>query len=136
MPMPAEEVFPQLLDALRQRGGAVLTAPPGSGKSTRVPLFLMQNFGGTILMLEPRRVAARAAARYMAGLLNEHAGETVGYRMKNDSCVSASTRIEVITEGVLTRRLLNDPALSGVSCVIFDEFHERSIHADTALAFC
>ena len=136
MNMPVESSFPELLAALQSHGRALLTAPPGSGKTTRVPLFLMERMEGTILMLEPRRLAARSAARYMAASLGEQPGQRVGYRVRLESRVSRETRVEIITEGILTRRLIADPELSGVSCVIFDEFHERSLQADTGLALC
>jgi ATP-dependent helicase HrpB len=125
--------------ALRSHRDAVLQAPPGAGKSTIVPLALLEESwlaGRRILMLEPRRLAARAVAQRMAQTLGERVGETVGYRMRMDSRVGRSTRIEVITEGVLTRMLQSDPALEGVGCVIFDEFHERSLIADLGLALC
>ena len=114
----------------------MLVAPPGSGKTTRVPLMLMEHEKGVILMLEPRRLAARSAARHMASLLGERVGGRVGYRVRLESRVSDATRVEIITEGILTRRLVADPELTGVSCVIFDEFHERSLQADTGLALC
>ena len=136
MNMPVESSFPALLDALRNHNRALLVAPPGSGKTTRVPLMLMEPMQGSILMLEPRRLAARSAARYMAASLGESAGRRIGYRVRLESRVSRETRVEIITEGILTRRLVSDPELSGVSCVIFDEFHERSLQADTALALC
>ena len=136
MNMPVESSFPALLEALTSHSRALLTAPPGSGKTTRVPLFLMEHLEGTILMLEPRRLAARSAARYMAAQLGESAGQRVGYRVRLESRVSRETRVEIITEGILTRRLIADPELTGVSCVIFDEFHERSLQADTGLALC
>ena len=136
MNMPVESALPGLLEALNTHGRALLTAPPGSGKTTRVPLFLMEHMEGTILMLEPRRIAARSSARYMASLLGEETGAHVGYRVRLESRVGRSTRVEVITEGILTRRLTADPELSGASCVIFDEFHERSLQADTGLALC
>lgn len=137
--LPIEPVLPALREALRSHGSAVLVAPPGAGKTTRVPLALLDEpwLGGRrILMLEPRRLAARAAARYMAASLGEPVGETVGYRVRLDTRVGPRTRAEVITEGVLTRLLQADPALEGVGLVIFDEFHERSLHADLGLAFC
>ncbi|BFT71791.1 ATP-dependent helicase HrpB [Paenibacillus sp. P36] len=135
--LPIESVLPQLKEALRTHACAVLVAQPGAGKTTQVPLALLQEtwlHNQKILMLEPRRLAARAAARYMSRLLGEAVGQTVGYRVKNDTCVGPNTRIEVITEGVLTRMLQTDPALEGVGIVIFDEFHERSLHADLGLA--
>ncbi len=136
MKMPVESSFPALRDALVPGSRVLLTAPPGSGKTTRVPLFLMEHMEGSILMLEPRRLAARSAARYMAAQLGEETGRRVGYRVRLESRVSRDTRVEIITEGILTRRLISDPELSGVSCVIFDEFHERSLQADTGLALC
>ncbi|HEX2093709.1 MAG TPA: ATP-dependent helicase HrpB [Longimicrobiaceae bacterium] len=135
--LPIEEVLPALRDALRRRTTAVLQAPPGAGKTTRVPLALLYEpwlAGGRIVMLEPRRLAARAAARRMAATLGEGVGDTVGYRVRMDTRVGPRTRIEVVTEGVLTRLLQSDPALEGVGLVIFDEFHERSLHADLGLA--
>jgi ATP-dependent helicase HrpB len=116
---------------------ALLQAPPGAGKTTRVPLALLNESwlaGGKIIMLEPRRLAARAAAARMAQSLNEPIGGTVGYRVRLDTRVGAGTRIEVVTEGVLTRMLQSDPTLDGVGLVIFDEFHERSLNADLGLA--
>lgn len=135
--LPIEAVLPELQDALSDRGMAVLQAPPGAGKTTRVPLFLLETaqIKGRILMLEPRRLAARAAAERMAETLGEPVGQTIGYRMRGDSKTSATTRIEVITEGILMRVIQNDPELAGVGCIIFDEFHERSLQADTGLAF-
>src|SRR5690606_18930152 len=116
---------------------AVLVAPPGAGKTTRVPLALLDapwRGDGRIVMLEPRRLAARAAARRMAQTLGEEVGGTVGYRVRLESKVSARTRIEVVTEGVFTRMILADPELEGVAAVLFDEFHERSLDADLGLA--
>lgn len=136
---PVDAILPELKRALTEHGVAVLCAPPGSGKTTRIPLALLSEPAicpGTILTLEPRRVAARAAAAFMARSLGEETGRTVGYRVRLDSRVSSVTRVEMLTEGVLTRRLLRDPELSGVSCVIFDEFHERSLQADLGLALC
>ena len=137
--MSIDAVLPGLRAALRQHRAAVLVAPPGSGKTTRVPLALLDEpwlAGSTILMLEPRRVAARAAASFMAELRGEQVGRTVGYRMRGDTKVSAATRIEVVTERLLTRRLQSDPSLDGVGLVIFDEVHERSIDTDLGLALC
>ncbi len=134
--LPIHDVLAELCSALQCSNSAVLAAPPGSGKTTIVPLELLKQswFEGDILMLEPRRLAARAAAARMADLLGERVGARVGYRVRFDSCVSSKNRIEVVTEGILTRRLQRDPELDGVGLVIFDEFHERSIHADLALA--
>ncbi|MDQ0915271.1 ATP-dependent helicase HrpB [Paenibacillus sp. V4I5] len=135
--LPIESILPQLKDVLRTNPCAILVAQPGAGKTTQVPLAILQESwlqNQKILMLEPRRLAARAAARYMSKLRGEEVGQTIGYRVKNDSRVGPNTRIEVITEGVLTRMLQTDPALEGVGAVIFDEFHERSLHADLGLA--
>ncbi|MGH8393902.1 MAG: ATP-dependent helicase HrpB, partial [Pseudomonas sp.] len=135
--LPIDDVLPALRDALATRHEAVLEAPPGAGKTTRVPLALLNEpwlAGQTVLMLEPRRLAARAAAERLASELGEKVGETVGYRIRLDSKVGPNTRIEVVTEGILTRRLQDDPALDGVGLLIFDEFHERSLDADLALA--
>lgn len=137
--LPIDVLLPDLRQALASRHEAVLEAPPGAGKTTRVPLALLDEpwLGGQrILMLEPRRLAARAAAERLASELGEPVGETVGYRIRLDSKVGPRTRIEVVTEGILTRRLQDDPALEGVGLVIFDEFHERSLDADLALALC
>ncbi|MGF6226516.1 ATP-dependent helicase HrpB [Inquilinus ginsengisoli] len=136
-PLPIDTALPPLRAALAQRGRAVLQAPPGAGKTTRVPLALLDEpwlSGGRIIMLEPRRIAARAAAGHMASLLGERVGETVGYRIRMDRRIGPDTRIEVVTEGILTRMLQDDPALEGVGAVIFDEFHERSLNADLGLA--
>ncbi|HEX9055697.1 MAG TPA: ATP-dependent helicase HrpB [Gemmatimonadales bacterium] len=135
-PLPIDPVLPGLREALF-RGPAVLLAPPGSGKTTRVPLALLGEpwlRGGRIVMLEPRRLAARAAAGWMAHLREEAVGGTVGYRIRRDTRVGPATRIEVVTEGVLARLLSADPGLEGVGLVIFDEFHERSLHGDLGLA--
>jgi len=136
--LPIDDILPDLMDALRCDGRAVLQAPPGAGKTTRVPLAMLQAglTDGRILMLEPRRLAARAAADRMAATLGERTGQTVGYRIRGDSAVSRETRIEVVTEGILTRMLQDDPELPGVGAVIFDEFHERSLNADLGLALC
>ncbi|EMS80308.1 ATP-dependent RNA helicase HrpB [Desulfotignum phosphitoxidans DSM 13687] len=137
--LPVTQVLPKLSAALAHPGRAVLQAPPGSGKTTRVPLALVDApwlAGRKILMLEPRRLAARACARFMAGLCGESVGETVGYRIRMETQVGPHTRIEVVTEAILTRMIQNDPALEKVGLVIFDEFHERHIHSDLGLALC
>ena len=134
--LPIDDVLPALSAALAQSPCAVLVAPPGAGKTTRVPLALLDADWqtGKILMLEPRRLAARAAALRMAESIGERLGQTIGLRVRMETTVSAATRIEIVTEGVFTRMILDDPALTGVSAVIFDEFHERSLDADLGLA--
>ncbi len=134
--LPIDDVLPALITALRDQGRAVLQAPPGAGKTTRVPLAMLDAglCDGRILMLEPRRLAARAAAERMAQTLGENVGATVGYRIRGEAKTSKSTRIEVVTEGILTRMLQSDPSLAGIGAVIFDEFHERSLNADLGLA--
>jgi ATP-dependent helicase HrpB len=136
-PLPIDDALPELTGALRARSAAVLVAPPGAGKTTRVPLVLAQEpwaEGKKLLVLEPRRLAARAAAARMAATLGEAVGATVGYRVRFGSKVSRATRIEVVTEGIFTRMVLDDPSLAGVAAVLFDEFHERSLDADLGLA--
>jgi ATP-dependent helicase HrpB len=136
--LPIRHVLPELKEALAA-GSAVLAAAPGSGKTTIVPLALLVEpwlEGKRILILEPRRLATRAAAARMASLLGERVGQTVGYQIRFDRQISGDTRIEVLTEGILTRRIQNDADLHGVGLIIFDEFHERSVHADLALALC
>ena len=134
--LPAWSIADAVSRTLREQQAVVITAPPGAGKSTLLPLTLMLDapVEGKILMLEPRRLAARQIAERMAELLGEPVGKTVGYRIRFDTCVSKDTKIEVLTEGILTRMLENDPTLDGVGIVIFDEFHERSLHSDLALA--
>ena len=137
--LPIYQCLSQLFEALNYRDEAVLQAPPGAGKTTVVPLALLDQpwlQKQKIIILEPRRIAAKAAAERMATSLGESVGETVGYRIRMDTCVSQYTRIEVITEGILTRILQEDPSLEGVGLVIFDEFHERSLDADLGLALC
>jgi ATP-dependent helicase HrpB len=137
--LPVTSILPRLSAALTDHSGAVLVAPTGSGKTTRVPLALLSApwlQGQGILLLEPRRLAATNVARYMAGLLGEDAGGTVGYAIRYERCASRRTRLEVVTEGILTRRLQADPELAGIGLVILDEFHERSLNADLALALC
>ncbi|WP_343553243.1 ATP-dependent helicase HrpB [Pantoea sp.] len=134
--LPVSEVLPELLTALAQSPQVLLAAPTGAGKSTWLPLQLLQHaqLSGRIIMLEPRRLAARNVAQRLAEQLGEQPGDTVGYRMRGENCCGANTRLEVVTEGILTRMLQRDPMLEGVSLVILDEFHERSLQADLALA--
>jgi ATP-dependent helicase HrpB len=137
--LPVSAAMPELLAVLHRQSNAVLVAPPGAGKTTMVPLALRHAAPmkqGRILMLEPRRLAARAAASRMASLIDEPVGRSVGFRTRLESAVSAATRIEVVTTGLLVRRLLGDPGLDGVSTIILDEIHERSLEADLALALC
>jgi ATP-dependent helicase HrpB len=136
-PLPIDDALPRLTAALAANNCAVLVAPPGAGKTTRVPLVLLDEpwaKNSKILVLEPRRLAARAAASRMASTLREQVGDTVGLRVRFGSKISKRTRIEVITEGVFTRLILDDPSLDGVAAVLFDEFHERSLDADLGLA--
>ncbi|WPY94542.1 ATP-dependent helicase HrpB [Limimaricola variabilis] len=132
--LPIDDALPELLAALERDGQAVLMAPPGAGKTTRVPLAMLDRVPGRIVMLEPRRLAARAAATRMAATLGERVGDTVGFRIRGEAKVSKATRIEVVTEGILTRMIQSDPELPGVGAVIFDEIHERSLNADLGLA--
>lgn len=134
--LPAAAIAPKVNESLLSNPNLVITAPPGAGKSTLLPLTIHEAFGheGKVLMLEPRRLAARQIAERMAEMSGEAVGQTVGYRVRHEAKVSRQTRIEVITEGILTRMLVDDPTLDGVAVVIFDEFHERSIHSDVALA--
>jgi len=137
--LPIHEVLGDLKKTLKGASCAVLVAPPGAGKTTVVPLALLEASwlaGRRILLLAPRRLAARTAARYMAATLGQKTGQTVGYRMRMESRIGPQTRVEVVTEGVLTRMLQSDPALTGVGLVIFDEFHERNLDADLGLALC
>jgi len=137
LPLPIDAALPELTAAVRANNAAVLVAPPGAGKTTRVPLVLADEPWGEqrrILVLEPRRLAARAAAERMAKMLGERVGDTVGLRVRFGSKVSRRTRIEIVTEGVFTRLVLDDPMLEGVAAVLFDEFHERSLDADLGLA--
>lgn len=136
MRLPAAEIAHSVNESLAANSQLVITAPPGAGKSTLLPLTILnaQPDGGRVIMLEPRRLAARQIAERMAHLIGEEVGNTVGYTIRFESRTSAATRIEVVTEGILTRRLISDPTLEGISTIIFDEFHERSINADVALA--
>ena len=141
--LPVADALPAVATALSDLGRAILVAPPGAGKTTLAPLMLL-GLAGTepewlagrrIVMLEPRRLATRAAAQRMASLLGEDVGGTVGYQTRDERRIGAGTRIEVVTEGVLTRRLQHDPTLDGVGLVIFDEVHERNLPTDVGLAF-
>src|SRR6185312_14755419 len=137
--LPIEDILPSVCRALEAGPNALLTAPPGAGKTTRVPLALLNASwlsDRKLLLLEPRRLAARAAAHRMAEVLQEHVGETVGYRMRLETKIGPTTKIEVVTEGVLTRLLQQDPSLEAYGIVLFDEFHERSLQADMGLALC
>jgi len=136
--LPAYQISALVNEKLREHNSLVITAPPGAGKSTLLPLTILEGLTneGRIIMLEPRRLAARQVAERMAELLGEKVGETVGYRIRFEKCISEKTRIEVITEGILTRMLIDDPTLEDVSVVIFDEFHERNIHSDVSLTLC
>ncbi len=137
--LPIEDVLPEITEAVCRKPVTILTAPPGSGKTTVVPLELLKEewlHQQKILMLEPRRLAARLAAHYMAGKVHENVGQSVGYQVRFDKKIGKDTRLEVLTEGILTRRLQQDPELTGVRLVIFDEFHERSLESDLALALC
>lgn len=137
--LPIQEVIPELIQNIQNHNKVLLSAPPGAGKSSLVPLVLLdlpQLNHQKIILLEPRRLAAKTLAQRMAHILGEEVGETVGYRIRFESKISKNTKIEVVTEGILMRMLQNDNALEGVGLVIFDEFHERNIHADVALTFC
>ncbi|MFC4655168.1 ATP-dependent helicase HrpB [Rheinheimera marina] len=139
MTLPVADICPALLDHLERHNKVLLSAPPGAGKSTYLPLFLLQQphwHDKTILMLEPRRLAAKSIASYLAARLNETPGQTVGYQIRHEQKVSGQTRLLIVTEGVLLRKIQSDPELSGIDLVIFDEFHERSLQADLALALC
>ncbi|MBR0501049.1 MAG: ATP-dependent helicase HrpB [Bacteroidales bacterium] len=135
--LPALEIVPEVNRSIRENAAVVITAPPGAGKSTLLPLAILESLpSGKTIMLEPRRIAARQIASRMASLLGEEVGDSVGYRIRFEKRVSRKSRVEVVTEGILTRMLVEDPSLEGVAAVIFDEFHERSLQTDLALALC
>ena len=128
--LPVADIFPQLLSLLQQHNKVILSAPPGAGKSTYLPLYLLQHpdfAGKKLLMLEPRRLAAKSIAAYLAAQLGEAVGETVGYQIRQEQKHSSKTRLLIVTEGVLTRKLQQDPELTAVDLLLFDEFHERNI---------
>ncbi|MGF1804104.1 ATP-dependent helicase HrpB, partial [Aliivibrio sifiae] len=135
--LPIERVIPSLIEGLRHHSQIILKASTGAGKSTHLPLMLLKEnvIEGKVIMLEPRRLAARNIANYLASQLGESVGEQVGFRVRGETKVSSKTRLEIVTEGVMTRMIQADPELSGVGLLIFDEYHERSLHADTSLAF-
>lgn len=134
--LPSLEIAGKVNEALASAGRVVVTAPPGAGKSTLLPVTIFERFGaeGRILMLEPRRIAARSIAERMAWIMGEEAGRTVGYRIRKESRISSRTKIEVVTERILTRMIVDDPTLEGIGCIIFDEFHERNLNSDVGLA--
>jgi ATP-dependent helicase HrpB len=137
--LPITDIIPAVRQHLNRDNTLIVNAPPGAGKSTLLPLAVLDEpwlKGKKILMLEPRRLAAKTIAARMADLLGENLGQSIGYRIRFENRVSEATRIEVLTEGILTRMIHSDNALEGVGLVIFDEFHERSIHADVAMALC
>ena len=135
--LPIHQVLPEVIEKLKSHTRLVLQAPPGAGKTTALPLALLDEpwlEGKTILMLEPRRLAVRSSATRMAEMLGEKLGETIGYQVKMDSVQSKNTKILIVTEGILTRKLQHDPSLEDIALIIFDEYHERSLHADLSLA--
>jgi ATP-dependent helicase HrpB len=133
-PLPVDAILPEIIDSLKRSPNLVIEAPPGAGKTTRVPPALLKSVPGEVVVLEPRRIAARLSARRVAWEMDEPVGQTVGYQVRFEEAISARTRVRFVTEGVLTRRLISDPALKGVSAVILDEFHERHLESDLALA--
>src|SRR6266404_4437801 len=134
MKLPVDALVPQIVETIRAHKHLVIEAPPGAGKTTRVPPALLSLGLGEVLVLEPRRLAARMAARRVASELGERVGETVGYQVRFEDVTGPRTRLRFLTEGVLTRRLLSDPRLRGVGIVVLDEFHERHLDTDLALA--
>jgi ATP-dependent helicase HrpB len=133
-PLPVDAILPEIIDSLKRFPNLVIEAPPGAGKTTRVPPALLKSIEGEVVVLEPRRIAARLSARRVAWEMDEPVGQTVGYQVRFEEAISARTRVRFVTEGVLTRRLISDPALKGVSAVVLDEFHERHLESDLALA--
>src|SRR4051812_10933311 len=133
-PLPIDEVLPEILGRLRSKPNLVIEAPPGAGKTTRVPGGLVSEVPGDVLVLEPRRIAARMAAARVSAERGEPLGQTVGYQIRFEEVASRATRLRFVTEGILTRRLLSDPELKRVSAVVLDEFHERHLETDLAIA--
>ena len=129
-----DTILPEIIDSLKRCPNLVIEAPPGAGKTTRVPPALLEIVSGEVVVLEPRRIAARMAARRVAWEMGEQVGQTVGYQVRFEEAVGPQTRLRFVTEGVLTRRLLSDPGLKGVAAVVLDEFHERHLESDLALA--
>ncbi|HZX66822.1 MAG TPA: DEAD/DEAH box helicase, partial [Myxococcales bacterium] len=132
--LPIDQALPGIVDALREGSAVVIEAPPGAGKTTRVPPALLDLVPGEVLVLEPRRIAARAAARRVAAERGEKLGESVGYQVRFEDVSGPRTKVRFLTEAILTRRLLRDPSLAGVGAVVLDEFHERHLHGDLALS--
>ena len=132
--LPVDAILPEMIESLRQTPNLVIEAPPGAGKTTRVPPAVLDVVQGNVIVLEPRRIAARLSARRVAWELGEEAGETVGYQVRFEEKTGPRTRLRFVTEGILTRRLMSDPTLKGVDAVILDEFHERHLDSDLALA--
>ena len=132
--LPVDAILPDILDSLKHSPNLVIEAPPGAGKTTRVPPALLDMVGGHIVVLEPRRIAARLAARRVAWELGEDLGETVGYQVRFEQATSARTRLRFVTDGILARRFHSDPSLKGVDAVVLDEFHERHLESDLVLA--
>src|SRR5271170_3009064 len=133
-PLPVDVLLPEIISSLRRNPNLILEAPPGAGKTTRVPPALLGIVSGEVVVLEPRRIAARLAARRVAWEFGEQVGETIGYQVRFEESISPRTRLRFVTDGVFTRRLLSDPTLKGVDAIVLDEFHERHLESDFALA--
>jgi ATP-dependent helicase HrpB len=133
-PLPVDVLLPEIISSLQRNSNLVIEAPPGAGKTTRVPPALLGIVKGEVVVLEPRRIAARLAARRVAWELGEQVGQTVGYQVRFEETIGPRTRLRFVTEGILARRLLSDPSLKGVDAVVLDEFHERHLDGDFALA--
>jgi ATP-dependent helicase HrpB len=133
-PLPVDAILPEVIASLKRCPNLVIAAAPGAGKTTRVPPALLESAGGEVVVLEPRRIAARLAARRVAWEMGEQVGQTVGYQVRFEEAVSSRTRLRFVTEGVLTRRMQSDPSLKGIAAVVLDEFHERRLESDLAIA--